>query len=248
MQPGSQCSTYEPIPGEITMSFGKILIVEDEEHIQELLRFNLQNNGYDVLVASDGLQGLTMAKEEQPDLMLLDLMLPKMDGLDVCRAVKSDAQMAAIPIIMLTAKGSETDKVLGLELGADDYLTKPFSVRELMARIKVVLRRGIKESEPVEQSKIISIDNLVIDIEKHVVHRDGIEFQLTLKEFELLKELILNRGKVLTRNYLLDTIWGYDYYGETRTVDVHVRHLRKKIESEEHQYIETVRGIGYKIR
>lgn len=230
------------------MSFGKILIVEDEEHIQELLRFNLQNNGYDVLVASDGLQGLTMAKEEQPDLMLLDLMLPKMDGLDVCRAVKSDAQMAAIPIIMLTAKGSETDKVLGLELGADDYLTKPFSVRELMARIKVVLRRGIKESEPVEQSKIISIDNLVIDIEKHVVHRDGIEFQLTLKEFELLKELILNRGKVLTRNYLLDTIWGYDYYGETRTVDVHVRHLRKKIESEEHQYIETVRGIGYKIR
>lgn len=230
------------------MSFGKILIVEDEEHIQELLRFNLQNNGYDVLLASDGLQGLTMAREHQPDLMLLDLMLPKMDGLDVCRAVKSDPKTMGLPIIMLTAKGSETDKVLGLELGADDYLTKPFSIRELMARIKVVLRRGVKESEPAEDLKQIAVDSLIIDIEKHLVHRDGVEFQLTLKEFELLKELVSNRGKVLTRNYLLDTIWGYDYYGETRTVDVHVRHLRKKIESEEHQYIETVRGIGYKIR
>lgn len=230
------------------MSFGKILIVEDEEHIQELLRFNLQNNGYDVLLASDGLQGLTMAREHQPDLMLLDLMLPKMDGLDVCRAVKSDPKTMGLPIIMLTAKGSETDKVLGLELGADDYLTKPFSIRELMARIKVVLRRGAKESEPAEDLKQIAVDTLIIDVEKHLVHRDGVEFQLTLKEFELLKELVSNRGKVLTRNYLLDTIWGYDYYGETRTVDVHVRHLRKKIESEEHQYIETVRGIGYKIR
>lgn len=230
------------------MGFGKILIIEDDEHIQELLRFNLQTNGYDVIMASDGLQGLEMAKENQPDMILLDLMLPKMDGLDVCRAVKSDAQMMTIPIIMLTAKGSETDKVLGLELGADDYLTKPFSIRELMARIKAVLRRGSKESEPAEPSKMVTIDNLIIDIEKHVVHRDGIEFQLTLKEFELLRELVSNRGKVLTRNYLLDTIWGYDYYGETRTVDVHVRHLRKKIESEQHQYIETVRGIGYKIR
>lgn len=230
------------------MSHGRILIVEDEEHIQELLRFNLQNNGYEALVASDGLKGLEMAKENLPDLILLDLMLPKMDGLDVCRAVKSDPHIMAIPIIMLTAKGSETDKVLGLELGADDYLTKPFSIRELMARIKVVLRRGHKEKEPAEQPKQIAIDNLVIDVEKHMVQRDGVEFQLTLKEFELLKELILNRGKVLTRNYLLDTIWGYDYYGETRTVDVHVRHLRKKIESDEHQYIETVRGIGYKIR
>lgn len=230
------------------MGFGKILIIEDDEHIQELLRFNLQTNGYDVIMASDGLQGLEMAKENLPDMILLDLMLPKMDGLDVCRAVKSDAQMMTIPIIMLTAKGSETDKVLGLELGADDYLTKPFSIRELMARIKAVLRRGSKESEPAEPSKMVTIDNLIIDIEKHVVHRDGIEFQLTLKEFELLRELVSNRGKVLTRNYLLDTIWGYDYYGETRTVDVHVRHLRKKIESEQHQYIETVRGIGYKIR
>lgn len=230
------------------MGFGKILIIEDDEHIQELLRFNLQTNGYDVIMASDGLQGLEMARENLPDLILLDLMLPKMDGLDVCRAVKSDTQMMIIPIIMLTAKGSETDKVLGLELGADDYLTKPFSIRELMARIKAVLRRGSKETEPAEPSKMITIDNLIIDIEKHVVHRDGIEFQLTLKEFELLRELVSNRGKVLTRNYLLDTIWGYDYYGETRTVDVHVRHLRKKIESEQHQYIETVRGIGYKIR
>lgn len=230
------------------MSFGKILIIEDEEHIQELLRFNLQNNGYEVLTASDGLQGLSSVRENLPDLILLDLMLPKMDGLDVCRAVKADPKTMGTPIIMLTAKGSETDKVLGLELGADDYLTKPFSIRELMARIKVVLRRGAKEPEPADSLKQIAIDTLVIDIEKHVVHRDGVEFQLTLKEFELLKELVSNRGKVLTRNYLLDTIWGYDYYGETRTVDVHVRHLRRKIETEEHQYIETVRGIGYKIR
>lgn len=230
------------------MTFGKVLIVEDDENIRELLRFNLQNNGYEALSASDGLMGLTMARENTPDLILLDLMLPKMDGLDVCRAVKSDPLISGIPIIMLTAKGSETDKVLGLELGADDYLTKPFSIRELMARVKVVLRRSAKEPEPVETIGLISIDSLIIDVEKHLVHRDGVEFQLTLKEFELLKELVSNRGKVLTRNYLLDTIWGYDYYGETRTVDVHVRHLRKKIETDEHQYIETVRGIGYKIR
>lgn len=230
------------------MAFGTILIIEDDENIQELLRFNLQSNGYDVLCASDGLAGVALARDNIPDLILLDLMLPKMDGLDVCRAVKSDSAISGVPIIMLTAKGSETDKVLGLELGADDYLTKPFSIRELMARIKVVLRRNTKETESVEPGKLISIDSLIIDVEKHVVHRDGEEFQLTLKEFELLKELVANRGKVLTRNYLLDTIWGYDYYGETRTVDVHVRHLRKKIETDQHQYIETVRGIGYKVR
>lgn len=230
------------------MSYGKILIVEDEEHIRELIRFNLQNNGYEALAAADGLQGLEAARVNLPDLILLDLMLPKMDGLDVCRAIKADPATAGIPIIMLTARSGETDKVLGLELGADDYLTKPFSIRELMARIKAVLRRGQKEAEPAEPLRQIAIDTLVIDIEKHVVQRDGIEFQLTLKEFELLRELVSNRGKVLTRNYLLDTIWGYDYYGETRTVDVHVRHLRKKIETPEHQYIETVRGIGYKIR
>ncbi len=230
------------------MAFATILIVEDDESIRELLRFNLQSNGYDVLCASDGLEGVALARENVPDLILLDLMLPKMDGLDVCRAIKSDSGISGVPIIMLTAKGSETDKVLGLELGADDYLTKPFSIRELMARIKVVLRRSTKETESTEPGKLISIDSLIIDVEKHVVHRDGEEFQLTLKEFELLKELVANRGKVLTRNYLLDTIWGYDYYGETRTVDVHVRHLRKKIETGEHQYIETVRGIGYKIR
>jgi len=230
------------------MTYGRILIVEDEEHIQELIRFNLQNNGYEPLTASDGLRGLELARETVPDLILLDLMLPKMDGLDVCRAIKADPATASVPIIMLTARSTETDKVLGLELGADDYLTKPFSIRELMARIKAVLRRGAKDHDHGEPVKLITIDSLVIDIEKHVVQRDGVEFQLTLKEFELLRELVSNRGKVLTRNYLLDAIWGYDYYGETRTVDVHVRHLRKKIETPEHQYIETVRGIGYKVR
>jgi len=229
------------------MSALKILVIEDEEHIVELLKFNLESNGYDVVSASDGLEGLNMVKSERPDLILLDLMLPKMDGIEVCKQVKSDSDLQEIPIIMLTAKGSETDKVLGLEIGADDYITKPFSIRELMARVKVVLRRTFKEGAP-DKEKIIEIGDLEIHVDRHEIVRGDEVFQLTYKEFELLRTLAENKGKVLSRNYLLDEIWGYDYYGETRTVDVHIRHLRKKIETNDHKYIETVRGIGYKVK
>jgi two-component system alkaline phosphatase synthesis response regulator PhoP len=230
------------------MNIGHILIIEDEEHIVELIKFNLENNGYKVSFATDGQKGLELIESEQPDLVLLDLMLPKVDGIDICNRVKNNKNLKEIPIIMLTAKSGETDKIIGLEIGADDYITKPFSVRELLARIKVVLRRyQTTKNNHLEGS--LTIDDLVIDIDKHEVSRDGEIFELTLKEFELLRILALNKGRVLSRTYLLDEIWGYDYFGETRTVDVHIRHLRSKIEDGSgKKYIETVRGVGYKIK
>lgn len=230
------------------MHIGHILIIEDEEHIVELLKFNLENNGYKVTFALDGQKGLELIENEQPDLVLLDLMLPKVDGIDICNRIKNNKNLKDIPIIMLTAKSGETDKIIGLEIGADDYITKPFSIRELLARIKVVLRRyNATKNSNIEGS--LSVDDLVIDIDKHEVSRDGIVFELTLKEFELLRILALNKGRVLSRSYLLDEIWGYDYFGETRTVDVHIRHLRSKIEEGSgKKYIETVRGVGYKIK
>ncbi|MCX7884103.1 MAG: response regulator transcription factor [Caloramator sp.] len=224
----------------------KILIIDDESNIVELIKYNLEMNGYKVLYAYDGNEGLNIAREQNPDLILLDIMLPQMDGFDVCKEIKKDKEIEHIPIIMLTAKGEEFDKILGLELGADDYITKPFSVRELLARIKAVMRRNKKE----ENSQVIKFDNLIIDFDKHEVLKSGKKVDLTLKEFELLRLLILNKGKVLTRDFLLDKIWGYEYYGETRTVDVHVRHLRQKIEDDDKnpRYIETIRGIGYKFK
>ncbi len=230
------------------MSYGKILVVDDEEHIVELLKFNLEDNGYKVIAAFDGEEALRKAETQTPNLILLDLMLPKMDGIEVCRKLKMNESTSETPIIMLTAKGEETDKVLGLEIGADDYVTKPFSVRELMARIKSVLRRSKANNN--KKSNIITIGDVVIDIEKHEVTKNEEKLGLTLKEFELLRILSDNRGKVLSRNFLLDEVWGYDYYGETRTVDVHIRHLRKKLEDNDKKlkYIETVRGIGYKMK
>lgn len=226
----------------------KILIVDDEEHIVELLKFNLEVKGYKVLCAYDGVDGFNLAKEEKPDLVLLDLMLPGIDGIEVCRRMKSDSELKKTPVIMLTAKNLEQDKIKGLEIGADDYITKPFSVKELMARIKAVLRRFDLAREP--EAEVLYIGELKIDIENYEVFKNQEKLDLTLKEFELLKVLAVNRSKVLSRNYLLDKIWGYEYFGETRTVDVHIRHLRKKIEDNDRnpQYIETVRGIGYKIK
>lgn len=226
----------------------KILIVDDEEHIVELLKFNLEVKGYKVLCAYDGVDGFNLAKEEKPDLVLLDLMLPGIDGIEVCRRMKSDSELKKTPVIMLTAKNLEQDKIKGLEIGADDYMTKPFSVKELMARIKAVLRRFDLAREP--EAEVLYIGELKIDIENYEVFKNQEKLDLTLKEFELLKVLSVNRSKVLSRNYLLDKIWGYEYFGETRTVDVHIRHLRKKIEDNDRnpQYIETVRGIGYKIK
>jgi len=228
------------------MAGERILGIDDEMNIVELLKYNLVAGGYKVSYALNGKEGLSLAVENKPDLILLDIMLPEMDGFDVCKEMKKTKDTANIPIIMLTAKGDEFDKILGLELGADDYITKPFSVRELMARIKVVLRRNVKE----EISDLLSIGDLTIYMDKHEVIKAGKKLDLTLKEFELLKLLITNKGRVLTRDFLLDNIWGYEYYGETRTVDVHVRHLRQKIEDNDSSpvFIETVRGIGYKFK
>lgn len=228
------------------MAGEKILVIDDELNIVELLKYNLVLGGYKVLYSLNGKEGLNLAVENKPDLILLDVMLPEMDGFDVCKEMKKNKEIENIPIIMLTAKADEFDKILGLELGADDYITKPFSVRELLARVKVVLRRNIKE----ELTDVISIGELTIYMDKHEVTKSGVKLDLTLKEFELLKLLITNKGRVLTRDFLLDKIWGYEYYGETRTVDVHVRHLRQKIEMDDSnpEYIETVRGIGYKFK
>lgn len=227
------------------MSKEKILIVDDEPHILELVRFNLEAGGFKVIEAPDGQKAIELAQTENPDLILLDLMLPGTDGLEVCRILRQQKATREIPIIMLTAKSEEIDKVLGLEIGADDYITKPFSPRELTARVKAVLRRSAG-SEKTENN--IKIGNLVIDIEKHEVLVDGEKQEFTPKEFDLLKLLASNPGKVFSREYLLENIWGYDYLGDTRTVDVHIWHLRQKVEKESDRpvYIETVRGIGYK--
>lgn len=225
----------------------RILVIEDEEHINELIKFNLENNGYEVISAFDGLQGLELAVKENPDLLLLDVMLPKMDGVEVCNKLKNRDDTEDIPIIMLTAKAHETDKVLGLEIGADDYMTKPFSTRELLARIKVILKRYEKTVKK-ETASVMLIGELRIDNEKHEVTKNNESIYLTLKEFQLLRILTENKGKVLSRNVLLDEVWGYDYFGESRTVDVHVRHLRKKIGDNNGELIETIRGVGYKIK
>ena len=228
------------------MAKEKILIVDDEEHIIELLKFNLLNAGYDVFTANDGIDAVKIAKAEKPSLLLLDLMLPGIDGFDVCKEIKRDNEMKKTSIIMLTAKGEELDKILGLELGADDYITKPFSVRELLARVKAVLRRTNSFSET--EDDVYDSQNLKVDFERHEVYVNGEKIDLTLKEFELLQILIKNKGKILKRETLLDKIWGYEYIGETRTVDVHIRYLRKKIEEDDKnpRFIETIRGVGYR--
>lgn len=223
----------------------KILVVDDEVHIVELIKYNLENNGYRVLTAYNGRDALKAADENEIDLIILDLMLPEIDGLDICKTLKRKDNTSDIPIIMLTAKGEEFDKILGLELGADDYITKPFSVKELIARIKVILRRFSMESR---DDDIITIDDISINNDKHEVKKNGEKLDLTFKEFEILKLLVINKGKVLTRDSLLDRVWGYEYPGRTRTMDVHIRHLRQKLEDDDRnpRYIETIRGIGYK--
>jgi len=226
---------------------GKILIVEDEANIRQLVRYNLEKEGYQVLEAPDGLQGLKLAKAEKPDLLLLDLMLPQLDGLEVCRNLKGNPATSALPIIMLTAKSEEIDKVIGLELGADDYMTKPFSPRELVARIKAVLRRSQKETSlPGE----LAVGRLRFNFSRYEVYMGNLKLELTPKEYELLKMLATNLGKVFTREQLLEKVWGYKYFGDTRTVDVHVRHLRAKMASDPEvaDAIETVRGFGYRLR
>ncbi|MBE6053205.1 MAG: response regulator transcription factor [Clostridium sartagoforme] len=227
------------------MASEKILVVDDEDHIVELISYNLINAGYNVLTANNGVDAVRIAKEENPNLILLDLMIPGLDGYDVCKAIRSDVNTKDISIIMLTAKGEELDKILGLELGADDYITKPFSIRELLARIKAILRR-IKSTSGNEE--VYKCREISINFERREVIILDNKVDLTLKEFELLEILVKNRGKILTRETLLDKIWGYEYVGETRTVDVHIRYLRKKIEVDDKnpKFIETIRGVGYR--
>ncbi|MBQ6820123.1 MAG: response regulator transcription factor [Clostridium sp.] len=223
----------------------KILVVDDEDHIVELISYNLINSGYEVITANNGVDAVKLAKEEKPNLILLDLMIPILDGYDVCKAIRRDTHTKDISIIMLTAKGEELDKILGLELGADDYITKPFSIRELMARIKAILRR-INTGNLIED--VYNSNDMYINFVRREVSILNKKIDLTLKEFELLEILVKNRGKILTRETLLDKIWGYEYIGETRTVDVHIRYLRKKIEVDDKnpKFIETIRGVGYR--
>ncbi|TYQ12712.1 UNVERIFIED_CONTAM: two-component system alkaline phosphatase synthesis response regulator PhoP [Acetivibrio alkalicellulosi] len=228
------------------MSEKMIFFVEDEKHIQELVKFNLEEKGYKVRVFEDGESLLKECKHALPSLFILDVMLPGIDGFEICRRIRQDNHLKKIPVIILTAKGEEFDKVLGLELGADDYITKPFSIREFVARVRAMYRRA--DSNENNEIEVIRAGNIKIDFLKREVFKDDKCLELSYKEFEILKLLILNKGKVLSRDTLLEKIWGFDYFGETRTVDVHIRYLRQKIEDNDNQpvYIETVRGIGYR--
>lgn len=221
----------------------KILAVDDEESIRELLAVQLKKNGYEAVTAADGREAL--AKAQGTDLILLDVMMPELDGFEVCRRLKADRATMAIPVIMLTAKAEEIDKVLGLELGADDYLSKPFSMRELMARIKAVLRRA---GHSAAEQQVLRIGSLQLDFASYQASLQNEPLSLTPKEFELLKMLVTNPGKAFSRDELLEHVWGYDYYGDTRTVDVHIRHLRAKLAADPKLAagIETVRSIGYR--
>lgn len=225
----------------------KILVVDDEQPIADIVKFNLEKEGYQVIVAHDGDEAIRLALDENPDLILLDIMLPNKDGNEVLREVRKTKTM---PIIMLTAKDSEIDKVLGLELGADDYVTKPFSNRELIARVKANLRRQQIPEETEKPSKDIAIGNLTIYPDAYTVSRDGVQIELTHREFELLHYLARHIGQVMTREHLLETVWGYDYFGDVRTVDVTVRRLREKIEENPSNpaWIVTRRGVGYYLR
>lgn len=223
-----------------------IFLVEDETHIQQLIQYNLEAGGFLVSVFGSGEELLRQCASAIPDLFILDLMLPGIDGLEICRRIRLDTRMRHIPVIMLTARSEEFDRVLGLELGADDYITKPFSVRELVARVRAMFRRtdGMQPGE----GDSVQVGDISLDSARHEAYKKGIRLELTLKEFELLKILLQNRGRVLTRDLLLEKVWGFDYYGETRTVDVHIRYLRQKIEDDDSKplYIETVRGVGYR--
>ncbi|HOL91611.1 MAG TPA: response regulator [Clostridiales bacterium] len=223
----------------------KILIVDDEKNIVDILRFSLRKEGFSTIEAYDGEQAVELALSEKPDLILLDVMLPKMDGFTVCRKLR---QSITTPILMLTAKEEEVDKVLGLELGADDYITKPFSQRELMARIKANIRRtAMEEVAATRAANIIQAKDLVIDCDRYEVKRDGKVIELTLREFELVKFLAMYPGQIFTRESLLEKVWGYEYYGDVRTVDVTVRRVREKLERDPSncEYIMTKRGVGY---
>ncbi len=220
-----------------------LLVVEDENDIRQLLRFNLEREGYAVLEADNGLDGLRTASLELPDLVVLDLMLPGLDGCEVCRRLKAQTATAGTPVLMLTARGEEVDRIEGFTLGADDYVVKPFSVKELVLRIRAILRR----SDRTEPGAVLSRGGLFIDVDAHRVTLDGMELALTATEFRLLEDLMRHAGAVRTREQLLNAVWGYSFDGYARTVDTHVRRLRAKL-SDEASALETVRGVGYRLK
>jgi DNA-binding response OmpR family regulator len=222
----------------------KILVIEDEQDILDLVRHYLEKEGYRTRTATDGAAGLAAARQEHPDLIVLDLMLPGMDGLDLCKKLRAESSTALTPVIMLTAKADETDRVVGLELGADDYLTKPFSPKELVARVKALLRRAERQDIP---SKPYVYGPLRLDAHRHEVRVGDKEIPLTAKEFGLLEQLLRNKGRVLTRDVLLNCVWGYDYHGTTRTVDVHVRRLKQKLPVLSDAIV-AIKSLGYKLR
>jgi two-component system OmpR family response regulator len=225
----------------------KVLVVEDDPNLLETLKYNLGKESYTVVMAIDGEQALEVARKEKPDLIVLDVMLPKLSGFEVCRILRKEMTS---PILMLTAKADETDKVVGLEIGADDYMTKPFSLRELLARIRAMLRRAkMIETQPGPEEASFKVGDIEIDIARHQASKGATMLELTPKEFDLLVFLSRNKGFVFSRDQLLEKVWGYDYAGDTRTVDVHIRWLRQKIEADpgNPKYLRTVRGTGYKL-
>ena len=229
------------------MTNDKILIVEDDRNLLDTLKYNLRKEGYGVVTAADGAEALDVARREKPGLIILDVMLPKVSGFEVCRILRKDM---IVPILMLTAKAEETDKIVGLEIGADDYMTKPFSLRELLARVRAMLRRTrMVEVQPGVEEVPLKVDDIEVDIARHQAAKGTVTLELSLKEFDLLAFLVKNKGFVFSRDQLLEKVWGYDFAGDTRTVDVHIRWLREKIEDNpnEPKLLVTVRGVGYKL-
>ena len=224
----------------------RILVVDDEPSVTDLIAYNLRKSLYDVIIAADGREALRLVREYSPDLILLDLMIPEVDGLDVCREIRRSSD---VPVIMITARGEEVDRVLGLEIGADDYVTKPFSMRELLARIKAVLRRAQKGDSEDSSSLLQGPGSLLMDVERRTVAVNGTPIELTRLEFDLFHRLLINPGRVLTRERLLEQAWGYEYVGDTRAVDSAVKRLRAKLRavSDEADCIESVRGLGYRV-
>lgn len=225
---------------------GRILLVEDEESLAESVRYSLEREGFAVTVAGDGRRAIERFRAEPPDLVILDLMLPELSGLDVCRIIR---QESTVPIVMVTAKDSEADKVAGLELGADDYVTKPFSVRELVSRVRAHLRRVRMSGEAVPAAEVLIVGPVEMDVARHEVSVRGEAVALPPKEFELLEAFLRRKGRLLTRDFLIEEIWGHDYVGDTKTLDVHVKRVRQKIELDPHEpeLLVTVRGLGYKL-
>ncbi|HEX6777272.1 MAG TPA: response regulator transcription factor [Ktedonobacterales bacterium] len=233
-----------------------ILVVEDEPILRDTIVYNLRAEGYDVLTAGDGATALDTAQRSRPDLVLLDIMLPVLDGLEVCRQLRQRSETTDVPILMLTARADETDKVVGLELGADDYVTKPFSWRELRARVRALLRRAEPRSNSVpaaalrEESRILTAEDMRVDLDRREVNKGDRQIEMPARLFDLLVYMMRHRGMVLTRDRLLEHVWGYDFAGDTRTVDVHIRWLREKVEEDPSNplIIQTVRGVGYRFK